>query len=103
MTIEGAIVQLKELIANNGIPFWAKPSLQKVMETVEMEREQHIKALPERKATWSEVIATNVEHSGVIRHFCCSYCGRVVSVLYPQELELLYPYCHCGAKMEVEE
>ena len=57
----------------------------------------------ERKATWSEVIATNVEHDGVIRHFCCSYCGRVVSVLYPQELGLLYPYCHCGAKMEVEE
>lgn len=91
---------MQELIDNDGIPFWAKPSLQKVMETVEMEREQRIE---ERKATWSEVIATNVEYSGVIRHFCCSYCGRVVSALYPQELELLFPYCHCGAKMEVDE
>lgn len=43
MTIEGAIAQLQELIDNDGIPFWAKPSLQKVMETVESEREQHIK------------------------------------------------------------
>ena len=42
MTIEGAIAQLQELIDNDGIPFWAKPSLQKVMETVEMEREQRI-------------------------------------------------------------
>lgn len=42
MTIEGAIVQLQELIDNDGIPFWAKPSLQKIMETVEAEREEHL-------------------------------------------------------------
>lgn len=42
MTIEGAIAQLQELIDNDGIPFWAKPSLQKVMETVEAEREEHL-------------------------------------------------------------
>lgn len=42
MTIEGAIAQLQELIDNDGIPFWAKPSLQKVMETVEAERERYI-------------------------------------------------------------
>ena len=44
MTIEGAIVQLQELIDNDEIPFWAKPGLQKIMETVEMEREQRIEA-----------------------------------------------------------
>lgn len=42
MTIEGAIAQLQELIDNEGIPFWAKPSLQKVKETVEAERERYI-------------------------------------------------------------
>lgn len=42
MTIEGAIVDLQNLIDSDGIPFWAKPSLQKVMETVEAERERYI-------------------------------------------------------------
>ena len=43
MTIEGAIVDLQNLIDSEEIPFWAKPSLQKVLETVEAEREEHIK------------------------------------------------------------
>lgn len=43
MTIEGAIVELQNLIDDELIPFWAKPSLQKVLETVEAEREEHIK------------------------------------------------------------
>lgn len=42
MTIEGAIADLQNLIDSEGIPFWAKPSLQKVMETVEAERERYI-------------------------------------------------------------
>ena len=42
MTIEGAIADLQNLIDNDGIPFWAKPSLQKILETVEAERERHI-------------------------------------------------------------
>ncbi len=42
MTIEGAIADLQNLIDSEGIPFWAKPSLQKVMETVEEERERYI-------------------------------------------------------------
>jgi len=41
MTIEGAIADLQNLIDSEGIPFWAKPSLQKVKETVEMERRAH--------------------------------------------------------------
>lgn len=47
MTIEGAIVDLQNLIDDDGIPFWAKPSLQKILETVEAEREKHI-ALQEK-------------------------------------------------------
>lgn len=42
MTIEGAIVDLQNLIADEGIPFWAKPCLQKIKETVEAERERYI-------------------------------------------------------------
>lgn len=42
MTIEGAIVDLQNLIDNEGIPFWAKPSLQKIKETVEAERKEHL-------------------------------------------------------------
>ena len=57
MTIEGAIAQLQELIDNDGIPFWAKPSLQKVMETVEAEREEHrwipvTESLPEKEGAY---------------------------------------------------
>lgn len=48
MTIEGAIADLQNLIDNEDIPFWAKPSLRKIKETVEMERSQYIKALKGR-------------------------------------------------------
>lgn len=65
MTIEGAIVDLQNLIDDEGIPFWAKPSLQKVKETVEdwarpcsekvmgtveAEREKHIALQEQDKA-----------------------------------------------------
>ena len=99
MTIEGAIVQLQELIDNNGIPFWAKPSLQKVMETVEMEREQYIEAQQERKTgKWISATTSKGWH--------CSECvnndpetGKWVEVF-----DFRYPYCpNCGAKMEVDE
>lgn len=53
MTIEGAIADLQNLIDNEGVPFWAKPSLQKIKETVEMEREQRIE---ERRAReWNRI------------------------------------------------
>ena len=42
MTIEGAIVDLQNLIDSEEIPFWAKPSLRKILETVEAEREEHL-------------------------------------------------------------
>lgn len=61
MTIEGAIADLQNLIDNDGIPFWAKPSLQKVMETVEAERERHIK---ERKTMTHEEAVGFLQASG---------------------------------------
>ena len=57
MTIEGAIVELQNLIDSEEIPFWAKPSLQKVLETVEAEREEHLwipvtERLPEKNGRY---------------------------------------------------
>lgn len=84
MTIEGAIAQLQELIDNDGIPFWAKPSLQKVMETVEAEREQHIKE--RNTGRWND--------DGT-----CSFCGTYSSLNLSK-----VKYCpECGAKMEGAE
>lgn len=111
MTLEGAIAQLQELIDNDGIPFWAKPSLRKVMETVEMEREQRIEALQERKkGKWiAEEIGLRIYATK------CSVCGTVLhkghnfdsAQQYAEYVNGLAPYdkfCHeCGAKMEVDE
>lgn len=33
--------------------------------------------------------------------FRCSICGRLVKDCYRDDLAELYPYCHCGAKMEI--
>ena len=40
--------------------------------------------------------------------WCCSECGRSVSIncaeeLRQSELEKEYPFCHCGARMDLEE
>ena len=84
MTIEGAIAQLQELINNDEIPFWAKPSLQKVMETVEMEWEQHI----EERETGKWIDTGSGQE--------CSCCGEIQ---YGYDNHRRYcPYC--GAKME---
>ena len=37
MTIQGAICELMELIEDETMPFYFKPSLEKVVETIEME------------------------------------------------------------------
>ena len=97
---------MQELIDNNGIPFWAKPSLQKVMETVEMEREQHIKALQERRTgKWNLK-----EIHNCYEVYTCDKCKREITVFHrfgnmPTLANVTedYPYCHCGAKMEVDE
>lgn len=94
MTIEGAIAQLQELIDNDEIPFWAKPSLQNVMETVEMEREQRIEE--SKTGKW---INHKDEHQ-------CSICGEVViGEVYDGEWGSngIYEYCpYCGARMKGE-
>jgi len=66
MTIEGAIVELQNLIDDDDIPFWAKPSLQKVMETVEAEREEHlwipVTELPEEEGDY---LVTKIDDENV--------------------------------------
>lgn len=93
MTIEGAIADLQNLIDNDGIPFWAKPSLQKVKETVEAERERYIK---ERKTgKWK----TNSDFPD---RLICSECSAQLD-MWHWEAEQMH-YCpNCGARMEGAE
>ena len=30
----------------------------------------------------------------------CSVCGRVIDVYYRDDLNISYPFCHCGADMQ---
>ena len=91
MTIEGAIAQLQELVDNDEIPFWAKPGLQKIMETVEMEREQRIEALQkETPDTW--IIGR--EDGRLTYTHDTEDCLTIVHVGFP--------YCpYCGKKMKL--
>lgn len=92
MTIEGAIAQLQELIDNDEIPFWAKPSLQKVMETIEMEREQNI----DKRKAYKWIVWQDCE--GKTRTFTCPICGNEKRSWRASN------YCeNCGERMEVDE
>ena len=55
-----------------------------------------------RKGQWIVDLQTATED-----FYICSECGRRIKVLYPyvtiDNLLDKYPYCHCGAKMEVKE
>lgn len=41
--------------------------------------------------------------------FCCSLCSREVGVCHEHDsdkhkyVKAMYPYCHCGAKMDLED
>lgn len=54
MTLKGAMVDLQNLIDSDGIPFWAKPSLQKIKETVEEELRKEEKTERDNKDTNSQ-------------------------------------------------
>ena len=43
-----------------------------------------------------------MNEDGIVNDYFCSCCGRVISVNCKAGLEN-YPYCHCGAKMDLKE
>lgn len=53
---------------------------------------------PERKSgKWIDISSDD----DMEEFYCCSLCKREI-ILYPGETLKDYPYCHCGAKMEVD-
>lgn len=58
MTLKGAIADLQNLIDSEGIPFWAKPSLQKVKETIEEELQKEEKTEHDNK---NDVIVVQID------------------------------------------
>lgn len=67
MTIEGALTDLQILIDSESIPVWAKPSLKKVKETVEME-------IGERKTgKWIFVQPLQNDYPGIYMCSCCHH------------------------------
>lgn len=101
MTIEGAIAQLQEFIDNEGIPFWAKPGLQKVKETVEAERERHIEE--SKTGRWISHIEYGIH--GSIQCWVCSECRELFSYDAETGIEITdYQHCpNCGAEMKGAE
>lgn len=60
-----------------------------------------IDAEPVRHGRWRFDSAW-MNEDGVVNDYFCSCCGRIISVDCKAELEN-YPYCHCGAKMDLKE
>ena len=58
---------------------------------------------PVRHGRWLFVTAGQMTSA-----WCCSECGKTVVITCDEELrqskiEKEYPFCHCGAKMDLEE
>ena len=66
-----------------------------------------IEAEPVRHGRWIFDGAIYYDEDEKCYDYQCSECGRFVSVrggnLGKEELEEEYPYCHCGAKMDLKE
>ena len=85
MTIGGAISDLNNLLKADNIPFYYKPSIKKVIETIEQD------AIEQRIGHWIKTIGEN----GVTSAVRCSECG------FEDNRYMLFRYCpNCGAKMQ---
>lgn len=91
MTIEGALTDLQNLIDIDEIPVWAKPSLRKIKETVEME-------IGERKTgKWLLIHPLQEDDDGAYECSCCKSGSWEVD-------PATWKACPwCTALMEVEE
>lgn len=88
MTLNGAIVQLKEIEENEDFPFYLKGSLNKVIETLKMDCQE---------VRYGEWIKDG-------HHIRCSRCDMYMCDTDREGDVIPTNYCpHCGAKMnEVE-
>ncbi len=91
MTLGGAIADLKNLMNADDIPFYYKPSIKKVIETIEMD------AKPIVKGKWVWELADNGWANSV-----CSVCGYTIN--HDIHCHVEDNYCsNCGADMRGEE
>lgn len=80
MTIGGAISELNNLLKADDIPIYYKPSIKKVIETIEQEP---------KTGRW------------VVTDDDLVYCSECEDSYYPRPIDASWYYCpHCGAKME---
>lgn len=97
MTNEEAIGHLLTIIVyseNDGYTDKAREALNNAIE-----------ALQERKTgKWIRNDCQPVQPAGYLTYHC-SVCGREISSKYHGKISMLesFPFCHCGAKMEVDE
>ena len=83
---------------NSKNPKWT-PSRVKTL----IARQKAADVAPVRHGRWLFVTAGQMTSA-----WCCSECGRTVVITCDEELrqsklEKEYPFCHCGAKMDLEE
>ena len=83
---------------NSENPKWT-PSRVKTL----IARQKAADVAPVRHGRWLFVIKGQMTSA-----WCCSECGRTVVITCDEELrqsklEKEYPFCHCGAKMDLEE
>mgnify|MGYP003401473562 FL=1 len=83
---------------NSENPKWT-PSRVKAL----IARQKAADVAPVRHGRWLFVIKGQMTSA-----WCCSECGRTVVITCDEELrqsklEKEYPFCHCGAKMDLEE
>ena len=95
MTIGGAVSDLYNLLEADNIPFYYKPTIKKVIETIEQD------AIEQRTGHWEWV---QYDGNLNIGNWHCSECRSIVIPCVKKNEEggiPLYKYCpQCGAKIE---
>ena len=92
MTIGGALSELNNLLKVDDIPFYYKPSIKKVIETIEQD------AIELRIGYWEWV---QYDSNPNIGNWHCSKCRTIIPHM-PEETDNtpIYKWCPmCGAKM----